>query len=164
MRASRQTYRFKLGRHTLSVGDPSQASEVGRDQIEKRFPLSRRLVEVRSCRLRPRRSGVQGFACNAQMTEDTGRARRRTGGPPFEDARPRLLLRSRGLARARDLSAIKVYGGPHISEFALTCIIARCADTPRVGRRSDSIIGLMRIGVHQRKSTAPQWLLWWTNS
>jgi hypothetical protein len=81
-------YRFKLGRHTLSVGDPSQASEVGRDQIEKRFPLSRRVVEVRSCRLCPRRRGVQGFACCARMIEDTGRARRRTGGPLFENSRP----------------------------------------------------------------------------
>ena len=103
-------YRFKLGRHTLSVGDPSQASEVGRDQIEKRFPLSHRLVEVRSCRLRPRRSGVQGLACHAQMT---GRHRTSTPThwwPAFRRCSTTKVCCSilRPRARARGLSAIRV--------------------------------------------------------
>jgi len=91
------------------------------------FPLSRRLVEVRSCRLRPCRRGVQGFACHAQMTEGTGRAHRRTGGPLFEDARPRkFVARSRGLAHARRLSAIKVDAAPTDPEFQRGSVTNPC--------------------------------------
>ena len=100
------------------------------DPVPRRIPL-----HLARSSQEQRRRGDQGFACHAQMTEDTGRARRRTGGAPFEDALPRkCVAQSRGLARARarGLSAIKVYGGSFRPLFQGCTLEQSCRVVPGI--------------------------------
>ena len=63
---------------------------------------------------------------------------------------PHHALRIAPLDRSYPLPREHSEAAPLARASFRTFTVARCADSLRVGRRSDSIIGIMRIGVHQR--------------